>query len=428
MLRRRTGRWKTRLEVALSEVGLAGIDTDRRLATLSGGERTRVALAGLLLAEADLILLDEPTNNLDSSGREAVLHLLAGWSKGAVVVSHDRALLREMDRTVELSSLGARSYGGNYDFYAARRAEERGAAARNLDVAKYRAQTADRGIQAAHERHARRAAHGRRSRAKGDQPKMLLDAARERSERTSGGIGRLAERQRIAASEGLKKAEAAVERAAQLSAHLPPSGLTPGRTVLAFQSAGFAYGEGDVVFANVDFMMTGPERVALTGANGSGKSTFLRLASGAMQPTWGSVRRPVGSIILDQSVAMLDPAESILDNFRRLDPTATANHAHAVLARFLFRNVDALKPVGKLSGGERLRAGLACALGGSRPPQLLMLDEPTNHLDLNSIGAIEEALRDFDGALLIASHDEDFLVAVGVERRLRFPLDDDRRE
>ena len=415
---------EARLATALAAVGLAGTEPDRRLTTLSGGERTRVALAALLLAEPDLILLDEPTNNLDADGRKAVLRLLAGWTKGAVVVSHDRALLREMDRIVELSGLGARSYGGNYDLYAARRAEERDAAARNLDVARREVHDVAQRIQTGRERQARRSARGERSRAKGDQPKLLLNAQRERSQRTAAGASQIAERQRAAASEALTEAEADVERVARLSVMLPPTGLPSQRTVLSFRNAGFAYDGGAPVFAGIDFAMTGPERVALTGANGSGKSTFLRLASGTAEPTSGDVQRPAGSVMLDQSVAILNPAETILDNFRRLDTAATVNHAHAVLARFLFRNVDALKPVGALSGGEMLRAGLACTLGGSRPPQLLILDEPTNHLDLDSIEAIEAALRDFDGALLVASHDEDFLAAIGIDRRIAFPLRD----
>ena len=159
--------------------------------------------------------------------------------------------------------------------------------------------------------------------------------------------------------------------------------------------------------------MTGPERVALTGGNGTGKTTFLALAGGAAQPTSGTVRRPAPSVMLDQGVAILDPATTILENFRRLNPDASINHAHAMLARFLFRNTEALKPVAVLSGGEMLRAGLACVLGGRRPPSLLILDEPTNHLDLDSIAAVESALRGFDGALLVASHDEDFLEAIG---------------
>ncbi len=411
-----------RLEAALSEVGLAGVAPERPLAALSGGQRTRAALAALLIAEPDLILLDEPTNNLDADGRAAIARVLAGWKKGAIVVSHDRTLLRAMDRIVELSSLGARIYGGGYDLYAARKQEERAAAERGLLVARRAASTIERRIQTARERKAQRDAQGARNRAKGDAPKMLLDAQKERSQKTAGGASALADRQRTAAAEALSEAEAAVERVRRLSVKLPSTGLPAGRTVLTFSGVGFAHPGGAPLFAGVDFTMTGPERVALTGPNGTGKSTFLKLASGATEPTSGSVLRPVAAVVLDQNVAILDAQATILDNFRRLDPVATPNQAHAALARFLFRNADALKPVGALSGGEVLRAGLACTLGGSHPPQILMLDEPTNHLDLDSIAAIEAALADFDGALLVASHDEDFLAAIGIERRLAFPL------
>ena len=413
---------EARLAAALAEVGLAGFAPDRPLETLSGGQRTRAALAALIIAEPDLILLDEPTNNLDTDGREAIAGVLSGWKKGAVVVSHDRALLRPLDRIVELSDLGARLYGGGYDLYAARKAEERAATERDLEFAKREVTAVARRIQAARERKAKRDAEGAKGRAKGDQPKILLDARKERSQKSAGGASALADRQRAEAAEALTQAQAAVERVRCLSVELPSTGLPAGRTVLAFAGVGFAHPGHAPLFAQLDFIVSGPERVALTGPNGSGKSTFLKLASGALAPTAGSVARPVASVVLDQSVALLDPAETILDNFRRLAPAATPNQAHAALARFLFRNVDALKPVGALSGGEMLRAGLACTLGGSHPPELLMLDEPTNHLDLDSIAAIEAALAGFDGALIVASHDEDFLAAIGVTRRLAFPL------
>ncbi len=225
---------ESRLATALAEVGLAGFETGRPLATLSGGERTRAALAALIIAEPDLILLDEPTNNLDADGRAAIAGVLAGWKKGAVVVSHDRALLRPMDRIVELTSLGARVYGGGYDLYAARKREERAAAERDLDVAKRDVTAVERRIQTARERKARSDAQGARSRAKGDQPKMLLDAQKERSQRTAGSASALADRQRAAAAEALAEAEAAVERIRQLSVRLPSTGLPAGRTVLAF--------------------------------------------------------------------------------------------------------------------------------------------------------------------------------------------------
>jgi len=136
----------------------------------------------------------------------------------------------------------------------------------------------------------------------------------------------------------------------------------------------------------------------------------------------GRVHRPVDCALLDQDVALLDPARSIADNFARLHPGTTRNAVHAALARFRFRADLALQQVGTLSGGQRLRAGLACVLGGAAPPPLLLLDEPTNHLDLDSIAAIEQGLNAYDGALLVVSHDAAFLDAIGITRRIALPL------
>ena len=413
---------EARLAEALALVDLAGLELTRSVESLSGGQRTRLALAALLLAEPDMLLLDEPTNNLDAEGRAAVARILRGWKKGAIVVSHDRALLRDMDRIVELSTLGARVYGGNYDLYAERKAAERATAARDLDLANREAKATERRIQASVERQQKREGRGARAREKNDQPKILLDAKRDRSERTNGALQQRADRQRQAAAETLSSAEAEFERIETLALRLPSTGLPAGRLVLAFERASFAYPDRPPVLADFSLTMTGPGQIALVGSNGAGKSTLLRLACGEIEPDSGAIRRPVASVMLDQSVSLLDPALSILDNFRRLNPDASLNHAHAMLARFLYRNQAALKPVQALSGGEMLRAGLACVLGGTTPPGLLVLDEPTNHLDLESIAAIEAALRDFDGALLVASHDEDFLAAIQIERRIAFPL------
>jgi ATPase subunit of ABC transporter with duplicated ATPase domains len=122
--------------------------------------------------------------------------------------------------------------------------------------------------------------------------------------------------------------------------------------------------------------------------------------------------------MLDQRVSLLDPTLSIRDNFRRLNLQADENAGRAALARFMFRADAALQVVGTLSGGQMLRAGLACVLGGLAPPSLLILDEPTNHLDIDSIAAVEAGLRAYDGALLVVSHDEVFLDAIGITRRL----------
>src|SRR5690606_24711490 len=176
--------------------------------------------------------------------------------------------------------------------------------------------------------------------------------------------------------------------------------------------------------AGVSLRLVGPERLAVTGPNGSGKSTLLRVVAGRMAPRQGTIRR-----VDDDEVAYLGQGTTfgpdaaahdatVLDAFRAAHPAMEPSAARHALARFLFADEKALQPLGTLSGGEALRAGLACAMGGERATSLLVLDEPTNHLDLDALEALESALRGWDGALLVVSHDADFLSAIGVEREL----------
>ncbi|MBN8999084.1 MAG: ABC-F family ATP-binding cassette domain-containing protein, partial [Rhizobiales bacterium] len=282
---------ETRIEDALAAIGLPPLPPERPTATLSGGQRTRLALAALLLDAPDMILLDEPTNNLDASGRRAVAGMLESWRGGAIVVSHDRALLRGMERIVELSSLGARIYGGGFDVYAAKRAEERELAARARDTAARGLRATEARIHAAREGKARRDARGERARQRGDAPKILLDARRDRAEQSGGSASRLAERQREAARDALARAEAEIDRLEELAFRLTTTGLPERRVVLEMTGIGFAYPGCAPVFDELDLMIVGPERVAITGPNGAGKSTLLDLAAGRIAPTSGTLRR-----------------------------------------------------------------------------------------------------------------------------------------
>ncbi len=412
-----------RVEAIIAELGLASLSLDHPAAALSGGEATRAGLAALLLTAPDLLLLDEPTNNLDADARSLVRGVIERWRGGVVVVSHDRELLRGMDRILDLTSVGPRLYGGGYDLYRERRDEEAEAARRDLDAARRDASRAAREAQEMRERQDRKDAAGRRFAAKRSEPKILLGAQARRAEASAGRLDRLAERREEATRTDLEQAEGRVERYETLRIALPSSGLPAGRTVLEFEDVSFDWPSGASVLRNLSLKITGPERLGVTGPNGSGKSTFLRLAAGDLSPTAGRVRLGVTTALLDQAAAILDPDTTILENFRRLNPEADANSAHAALARFAFRNTAAQQRVDALSGGERLRAAMACVLSAARPPQLLILDEPTNHLDLDSLETIERALSDYDGALIVVSHDEAFLDAVGIERRLS-PISD----
>ena len=391
---------------------------DTRLATLSGGQRTRAGLAALLFAGPDWLILDEPTNNLDREGRQAVIDLLDGWRAAAIVVSHDRDLLETMDAIVELTTLGATRYGGSWSAYRARKALELQAVQRDLTDADKRLTDLARTARQTAERKARSDKAGRAAAARGDQPKILLGQRKDRAEDTSGENARLAERRREHAEGAAQAARERIEVLQPLTVNLPPTGLPIGREVLALDRVTAGYVSDRPVLTGLSLRIAGPERVAVTGPNGSGKTTLLALISGALAPMSGSVRRFMPAAMLDQQVAILDPTLSIRDNFRRLHPEVDENACRAALARFMFRDDAALRIVGDLSGGQRLRAGLACVLGGPTPPPLLILDEPTNHLDIDSIEAVEAGLRAYDGALLVVSHDEAFLKAIGITRRI----------
>jgi ATPase subunit of ABC transporter with duplicated ATPase domains len=408
---------ETRLETALAQFGLHG-DARTKLETLSGGQRTRAALAGLVFAEPDFIILDEPTNNLDRDGRAAVIDLLRNWRAGAIVVSHDRDLLETMDAIVEMTTLSVQRYGGNWSAYRERKALELAAAQHDLADAERRAADVAETAQSQAERKARRDAAGRRKAGRGDMPKIILGGLKRQAENTSGAMARLAEKQRDQAQADAAAARERIEVLQPFTVTLASTGLAAQKDVLRLHQVTAGYEAGRPIIEELSFSITGPERVAVTGPNGAGKTTLLSLVTGDLRPWVGSVRVMTGFAFLDQRVSMLDPALSIRDNFKRINPAAYENACRAALARFMFRADAALQIVGTLSGGQMLRAGLACVIGGATPPPLLILDEPTNHLDIDSIEAVEAGLRAYDGALLVVSHDEAFLRTIGMTRRL----------
>ncbi|KUL96590.1 ABC transporter [Bosea sp. WAO] len=414
---------ETRLAAALARFGLA-VAPNTALASLSGGQRTRAGLAALLFAEPDFLVLDEPTNNLDRDGRDAVIGMLATWRAGAIVISHDRELLETMDAIVELNSLGATRYGGNWSHYRERKALDLAAARHDLSSAEQRLAEAARDRQLASERKARKDGAGQRKRAKGDMPRILMGARQNRSENSGGNAALLAERKQAQAVAAIEAARSHIEVLQPLSVAVPTSGLASGKMVLRVDGLSGGYAPHRPIVRDLSFSIIGPERVAVTGPNGSGKSTLLRLLTGELPSSTGEIRLDVDWALLDQSVGILDPSGSIRDNFRQLNPSADENACRAALARFRFRADAALQVVATLSGGELMRAGLACVLGGANPPALLILDEPTNHLDIESVEIIEGGLRAYDGALLVVSHDRRFLEEIAISRWLELAAAD----
>ena len=411
---------KSQLENQLRLFKLADIELNRQLSSISGGELTRLYLAKVFFENSDFIILDEPTNNLDLTSKQLLYEAIKRWNKGLIVVSHDRYLLGLMEQIIELTSIGAKVYGGNYEHYIEQKALAYTAISRQLNDAKKQINKTKETIQASREKHEQREAKGNRTRKSGGQSKLILDSMKERSDKTKGKLSTKEERLLKDAKIQMQEAKKKIEIINQIKIDLPKTYVPSHKMIATLEKVTFIYEEQTKpIVNNFSLVISGHERIALLGNNGSGKTTLVKLIQGILKPFQGEINIGASRVsYLDQNTSILNPELTILENYKQHNPEIKETDARFNLADFLFRNIDALKKVSNLSGGEKLRAALACVLTSAHPPQLLILDEPTNHLDLESITALESALSCYQGALIIISHDMQFIENVGVVRMI----------
>lgn len=415
---------------ALAEAGLTVDRLDRPVATLSGGETVLAALVGVVVRAADVVLLDEPTNNLDEPSRERLVALLARWRATLVVVSHDTALLDTMDETVELRRPstphrgGLRVFGGPYQHYTAQVVAEQDAARQALRTAEQALATERRQRQQLEQRVAHAERSGRTDRTNRRFVPAAIDMRVNAAQKSAGARRGEADAKVAAAQAAVADAEAAVRDDDRVFIDLPDPQVPAGRRIAALTGT-----DGRT------HIIAGPERVALCGPNGVGKTTLLRRlitgegastapgatpASGAPPLDSG----PVGEAhvhrvgYLPQLLDGLDDDATVLAAVRAAAPTVAPGEVRRRLARFHLRGDQVDRLVGSLSGGERFRVATARLLLAEPPADLLVLDEPTNSLDLVTTAQLVDALSAWRGALLVVSHDRGFLDQLGLDLTL----------
>lgn len=408
-----------RIHASLQKTATTHIGMERIFSTLSGGEQVRIMYSALLLKNPDFILLDEPTNHLDSSMRDFVYQFIMAFPYGMLIISHDRALMRLLDRIIEMNNHGIAIYGGGFDFYEQQKAIELQAKNAQLIEAKAELRKTVKLQQDTMFKQERRIRGAAKSAPNAGIPKIVLNTLANRGEKTSSKLREVHNKKVATAQTELERIKAIVEPQLHLQIDYSQSRIPREKILIDGNRFNFQYNGSAAVWQQpLTLQIKGPERVHIAGNNGSGKSTLLRLISCELRPTEGQLLIHTSRTgILDQRASLLQNEISVLENVRfYAQNKITETELRIRLARFLFFNDDVYKPASVLSGGERMRAAMACMFAHQFQPDILLLDEPTNNLDLAAVQQLTLMLQEYSGAMLVVSHDIEFIQQIGVDR------------
>lgn len=402
------------LEKALKRADISSIDTGKEIGNFSGGQRTRIALAAVFASRYDVVLLDEPTNNLDDKGVVVLEKFIEGSNAAFLMVSHDRRFLRNAtSRIIELmgGDQGMRQYGLGYDEYVEAREKAKQATFNRYEQYEKEKKRLDRAARAARIK----ANSAGSNRSNSDNDKLTAHFRKEKAASglasaasgMSSRLGQLEEPERPEEDVSLKflfKEEAGKKL-----------------NLLSVSNLEIDYGNGHMI-GPVSFSIRTGDKILLKGKNGSGKTSVIRGIMGDTPVSSGDVHasKQANVIYVDQNQTLPLPDDSALNNLRHLAPSLELHDAINLLIRFnLKKDIIQVTPGSELSGGERakvLLAGIATNNVG-----LLILDEPTNNLDIPTIEALEHALKNYNGGVLIVSHDRDFVQNIGITNTISIP-------
>ncbi|GAA1133434.1 ABC-F family ATP-binding cassette domain-containing protein [Microbacterium natoriense] len=402
-----------RVPAVLAELGLDLGDAagDALMTSLSGGQAARVGLAALLLSRFDIVLLDEPTNDLDLDGLERLETFVRGLRGGVVLVSHDREFLsRCVTRVLELDLAQGtnRVYSGGYDAYLEERATVRRHLREKYD--EFAEKKADLVSRARTQREWSSQGVRNAMRKSPDNDKIRRKASTESSEKQAQKVRQM--ESRIARLEEVEEPRKEWQLEFSIAAAPRSSSVVSTLSAAVLRQGSFTLGP-------VSLQVNAGERIGITGPNGAGKSTLLRALLGRQLPDEGTASLGASVQIgeIDQARSLLAGARPLAGAFEDLVPEYATGEVRTLLAKFGLRADHVNRPVDELSPGERTRAGLA--LLQARGTNLLVLDEPTNHLDLAAIEQLEQALDSYEGTLLLVTHDRRMLDTVRTDRRWR---------
>ena len=419
---------------ALDLWGLGQFTLSYPMNLLSGGEKTRVFLAGMDIHHPSVILMDEPTNHLDSSGRQRLYDWVEKCRSTLLVVSHDRTLLNLLPEICELEKHQINYYGGNYEFYKEQKTLMQEALQQRIEEKEKALRIARKVARETAERRDKQNVRGEKNNIKKGVPRIVLNALQGKSEKSTSKLN----------STHQEKAEKLTGERNQLRSSLSPtailktdfnsSSLHTGKILVTAKEINFGYhpnsdsndiqDNGDFKLqlwqTPISFQLKSGDRLRIEGVNGSGKTTLLKLITGQLQPQEGNLTRMEFTYVyLNQEYSIIDDRNSILEQTYAFNNRNLPEHEiKIILNRYLFPASEWDKSCRKLSGGEKMRLAFCCLMISNNTPDMFILDEPTNNLDIQSIEIITATIKNYTGTVIAISHDDYFIQEIGIEQRI----------
>ena len=417
---------------ALDLWGLGQFTLSYPMNLLSGGEKTRVFLAGMDIHHPSVILMDEPTNHLDSSGRQRLYDWIEKYRSTLLVVSHDRTLLNLLPEICELEKHQINYYGGNYEFYKEQKTLMQEALQQRIEEKEKALRIARKVARETAERRDKQNVRGEKSNIKKGVPRIVLNALQGKSEKSTSKLTGVHQEKAEKLTNERNQLRGSLSPTAALKTDFNSSSLHIGKILVTAKEINFSYHSNSINNdiqensiskqqlwqAPVSFQLKSGDRLRIEGANGSGKTTLLKLITGQLQPQEGTLTRTDFSYVyLNQEYSIIDDRNSILEQAYAFNSRNLPEHEiKIILNRYLFPASEWDKSCRKLSGGEKMRLAFCCLMISNNTPDMFILDEPTNNLDIQSIEIITATIKNYAGTVIAISHDNYFIQEIGVEQ------------
>lgn len=413
-----------RCKAALDYWHLGHLEFDQPMHSLSGGEKTKVFLAGLQIHTPEIILLDEPTNHLDMESREQLYVFIDSGKGSLVVVSHDVTLLNLLPLTYELRPNEIKVYGGNYSFYKEQKKLQTEALQASLEEKEKELRLARKLARETAERKQKHEARGKKLNERKGVGKMAMNVFKDKAEKSGTKLKDIHTEKTGQIQERIQQLRNTIPDNGLMKVDFNSSTLHTGKILIQAEGINFGYQSGPLWPSGLDLILRSGERVVFRGNNGSGKTTLIKIINGLLEPTEGKIEKADFSYVyIDQEYSIIKNDKTVYEQAQWFNSRGFSEHEiKTILNRYLFPYEAWDKACAKLSGGEKMRLLFCCLMIGNQTPDLFILDEPTNNLDIRSIEIITQVIKAYRGTVLVVSHDQYFVQEIGVDRQIDLPV------